>query len=380
MLTLGRGVWRSACHAPMTATWGPAAVTWPVFFGSGFHTCAILERARRGTRERKAKVAIANKKKKEDRLRRHPPPLPDKIVLKLKSMGLPVTPKPLRADESNKSFATDDVYQLFRYCYQRYEFTEAVRMMRIHFSPEVLDRSDDLIYAKVEVNMKLPKQGRYMDEFNKYVAIVHRWDDTVLEKRICAFVPTEELEAEALAAGAIMTGGPELIQNIMKGRVDVAEVDHFLCHDELAATMRTMVGVLREKTPLKGGDSVGTNIKKMIQVFKSGMEVQVRKVKPSLVAPNEPDYAFAEIPIGKLTQDPEEMRANLDSALDSLLEGQSKKASGGFITRLILKLEDGPFYTEYSIDHPLLSDEKLRNHQKARSEQIQEPIRETTGS
>lgn len=143
--------------------------------------------------------------------------------------------------------------------------------------------------------------------------------------------------------------------------------------------MKTMVGVLREKTPVKGGDSVGKNVKKMIQIFKSGMEIQVRKVKPSLVAPNEPDYAFAEIPIGKLTQDPEEIQANLDSALDCLLEGQSKKASGGFITRVILKLEDSPFYTEYSVDHPLLSDPKLRNHQKALSEQTQkEPVLKQT--
>lgn len=88
MLSLCRGAWR-ACPALQPGLSGGGILV-------NFHTSAFLERARRGTRERKAKLAIANKKKKEERLRRNPPPLPAKIVLMLKSMGLPVTPKPLR--------------------------------------------------------------------------------------------------------------------------------------------------------------------------------------------------------------------------------------------------------------------------------------------
>ena len=43
-----------------------------------FQTTAVLERARKGTRVRKRKVALANRKKKEEKLRKNPPPIPYK--------------------------------------------------------------------------------------------------------------------------------------------------------------------------------------------------------------------------------------------------------------------------------------------------------------
>ena len=52
------------------------------------HTSCVLERARKGTRERKRKVVLANIKKKAERLRKNPPPIPYKVELMLKSKGL----------------------------------------------------------------------------------------------------------------------------------------------------------------------------------------------------------------------------------------------------------------------------------------------------
>jgi hypothetical protein len=52
------------------------------------HTSQVLERARQSTRIKKRKVALDNKKKKEERLRKNPPPLPKKIQLMLIAKGL----------------------------------------------------------------------------------------------------------------------------------------------------------------------------------------------------------------------------------------------------------------------------------------------------
>ncbi len=52
-----------------------------------FHTTACTERARQSTRIRKRKVYMANKKKKEERLRKNPPPLPYKVQLMLRNKG-----------------------------------------------------------------------------------------------------------------------------------------------------------------------------------------------------------------------------------------------------------------------------------------------------
>ena len=52
---------------------------------SPLHTSDVLERARQSTRIKKRKVHLANKKKKEERLRKNPPPMPKKIQLMLKA-------------------------------------------------------------------------------------------------------------------------------------------------------------------------------------------------------------------------------------------------------------------------------------------------------
>ena len=58
-----------------------------IFSAVSLHTSATVERARQSTRIRKRKVYLANKKKKEERLRKNPPPLPKKIQLMLKAKG-----------------------------------------------------------------------------------------------------------------------------------------------------------------------------------------------------------------------------------------------------------------------------------------------------
>jgi hypothetical protein len=60
----------------------------------------VLERARKGTRERKRKIVLANIKKKAERLRKNPKPMPKKIEMMLKSKGLFGPPKPIRQELS----------------------------------------------------------------------------------------------------------------------------------------------------------------------------------------------------------------------------------------------------------------------------------------
>lgn len=54
---------------------------------TSFHTSACLERARKGTRERKRKAVLKAIKAKADRLRKNPPPIPHKVELMLKAKG-----------------------------------------------------------------------------------------------------------------------------------------------------------------------------------------------------------------------------------------------------------------------------------------------------
>lgn len=73
------------------------------------HTSAVVERARQSTRLRKRKVYMDNKKKKEERLRKNPPPIPHKVQLMLKAKGFGSKPIDWRARDE-KPFPVDDTW------------------------------------------------------------------------------------------------------------------------------------------------------------------------------------------------------------------------------------------------------------------------------
>ncbi len=73
------------------------------------HTSAVVERARQSTRLRKRKVYMDNKKKKEERLRKNPPPIPHKVQLMLKAKGFGSKPIDWRARDE-KFFPVDDTW------------------------------------------------------------------------------------------------------------------------------------------------------------------------------------------------------------------------------------------------------------------------------
>jgi hypothetical protein len=125
---------------------------------SSFHTSSILERARRGTREKKRKVSVQNKKKKEALLLKNPPPIPYKVELMLKSKGLFGAPKPLREKDADLPIATDDVYFAKDFAYKRYPLNEALDILRLIHDPSMLNEPNGIIRIKVELDMRATKK------------------------------------------------------------------------------------------------------------------------------------------------------------------------------------------------------------------------------
>lgn len=148
---------RLAAGAPPTPL-APASAAPPLH--RSLQTTTALERARKATRERKRKIALANKKRKEERLRKNPAPLPRKVVEMLfREYGIVGgKPDPLRPDESDKFFPADDVYMEHLFCYPRYEFGRALHELRCHYHPSMLNRPDDVVFARVEMNMSGTKK------------------------------------------------------------------------------------------------------------------------------------------------------------------------------------------------------------------------------
>ena len=181
------------------------------------HTTAILERARRMTREKKRKQAIKNKREKELRIAKmdYPP-----FEQYLRDKGLWKEPKPIREVDKDKKFPVDNVYFANKHAYRRYTLEEAIVNLKQICHPSMNNDPDSLVHVKIEFDMRFSKKDRYMDGFTKMIPIVKAYDRNVPDRQVLCFVPNEEMRLEALQAGAVKAGGAELIMEVAKGRVD----------------------------------------------------------------------------------------------------------------------------------------------------------------
>ena len=105
----------------------------------------------------------------------------------------------------------------------------------------------------------------------KTVAIVKPYERGVPDRNVVCFVPNEDLRLQALQAGATMAGGHDLVMEISKGQVDIAEVDFFLCHEDLVKQIGPLRQVIRDKTPNTQNGTIGKDIVRMIQTFAKGI-------------------------------------------------------------------------------------------------------------
>jgi large subunit ribosomal protein L1 len=237
------------------------------------HSSAVVERARQSTRIKKRKVYETNKKKKEERLRKNPPPIPKKVQLMLIAKGLGKEPRPWRRKDA-KPFPTDDVWAEGQWhTWPRFPLDEAVAMLREHHHPTMLNQPDALLWAKLEFNLQASKKEKYLDGYSVMVPILHPFERGVAEKAVLVFARDPEAVRAAEAAGAARVGGLELVDDIAKGKIDVADIDHFLAHEDIELKeLKPLLGVLREKMPSKLTGTVGTDLEKMVgchQLFSS---------------------------------------------------------------------------------------------------------------
>lgn len=292
----------------------------------------------------------------------------------LKSKGLWGPPRSLREKDEDLPFPIDNVYFAKDYAYKRYTINEAVESLKCLCHPSMMNEPDALIYVKIEFDMRGNKRDRFIDAFTKTAPIVRPYDRNVPDRQVACFVPNEEMRLQALQDGAIMAGGADLVMDISRGRVDVAEIDHFLCHSDLFDNMKLLKAVIRDKTPHLGNGTIGTDMTRMIQTFGQGIQLNVVKAKAQPGYMDEPDYGSCVGTIGRLNMSIEDLTANLDVVLEVLRENKPKRKDGsGFITRVMLyclpnQVTTMPKYYHFSIIHPSIDDTRVEEQIKVQQE------------
>jgi len=308
---------------------------------------------------------MENKKKKEERLRKNPPPIPYKVQLMLRSKGFGSKPLEWRALDT-RPFPTDDVWSEKDFTWKRLSVEEALECLREHYHPTMLNNPSGIVWARVEFNMSGAKKDRYMEPFSKMVPLYHPFERGVAEKTIMVFAKNEEALQVARDAGVERAGGLDLVDDIAKGKVEVIDYDHFLAHDDISLELKPLLGILREKFPKKTNGTVGTDIEKLVKTFTNGQLVDVKKPKTTLGYKDDPSFGYCQAMVGRLDMPAAEIEVNLSTLLASVKEAAPRKSSD-FITRVEFYM-DGYLKSKFSLHHELIGDKLFKEYSAAQEQ------------
>jgi large subunit ribosomal protein L1 len=182
--------------------------------------------------------------------------------------------------------------------------------------------------SSVEIHMNLgidPKKGE--QQVRSTLVMPNSIGKT---KKVAAFVPADK-EKDAKEAGADVIGGEELIDEIAKsGKVDF---DVAVATPDMMPKMAKVAKVLGPKglMPNPKTDTVGANVKKMVEELKKG------KVTVKNDATGNIHQA-----IGKTSQDAAKILENFTAVAEAIRKVKPASAKGTYIKTLVVTSTMGP--------------------------------------
>ncbi|MBN3311185.1 RM01 protein, partial [Amia calva] len=128
------------------------------------------------------------------------------------------------------------------------------------------------VYIDLKLDMKLEKKKKV----DPFVSVVHLPHPFKTEgNKVLVFTESAEQCKTAEEGGATFVGGTELIEKILDDQI---QADFYLAVPEIIPKLLPLKNKLRKKFPKSNrAGSVGTNIPKMLELFKTGHEYVVEK-------------------------------------------------------------------------------------------------------
>lgn len=270
--------------------------------------------ARKGTRQRKFIKKTKVEVKKEEFVPHH---------IKLAKTKAP--DGPAREVEKGKPEAIDDVYITRHFMTKSVSLSDAIQFHRETNHESVYNKPNALINVKIELDMKLEKKNRYLDNFSRILLLPYHFDLNP-PRKVLAFCKTAETQEEALAGGAEAYGGVDLIKRIQSGEVSLTDYDYFVAHVNMMAEIVPIRGLMKRRFPALRNGTMGTNLAEMIERLSKGVEFSSTKDNYDL------DYGSVSVPFGRLTMGTRELEENYVAILKDV-ETCRGRSSGAFITR-----------------------------------------------
>ncbi|KAK2838086.1 hypothetical protein Q5P01_015298 [Channa striata] len=210
----------------------------------------------------------------------------------------------------------DDVYIMRYYPRTIYSAADATDMLKkfqaLDFTPH-----NQPVYIDVKLDMKLEKK-RKVDPFVSTVHLPHPFKTEM--NKVLVFTEDSNQAKVAQENGAAFAGGVELIQPILD---DEISADFYVAAPDMLPKLVPLKNKLRKKFPKSKRGSVGINIPKMLELFKTGHEYMVE------------NECYVRTQIATLNMPSEHILANLKAVLADVCSHRPAN-TGPFIERAII--------------------------------------------
>ncbi|XP_015919385.1 large ribosomal subunit protein uL1 [Parasteatoda tepidariorum] len=260
--------------------------------------------ARKGTRAANLAAKKARKLKEAGK----PQPIPKYLQRKIK-ISAELERKRCVDENWLETNPIDNVWNMKLYRGKPYSVSEAIEMFRELHQPEMLDDSKALLYANIELDLKLKKKDKYLEELSGSVTFPHQFD-AFRNNRIIVLCKSTEDQTLATDAGAVYSGSQTLIKQILSGTISSDEYDYVICHPDMLKEANTLRGILGKKFPNTFNGLLRLDIEPAVKNFLKAIDF---KLKRSNV---EVDFGWVDICFGRINMPTEELEKNLKHCLE----------------------------------------------------------------
>ncbi|KFQ27261.1 hypothetical protein N332_09838, partial [Mesitornis unicolor] len=193
----------------------------------------------------------------------------------------------------------DDVYLAWLYKRPSYGVEEALGLLKKY---QELDFTSpkQYIYINVSLDMALQKKKK-VDPFASVVLLPYRFTDEV--NKVLVFTEDEQEAEIARENGAAVVGGLELVKWILE---DEIQVDFYVAVPAIMPKLIPLRNKLKRKYPSMRRNSLGSDIPKMLHLFRDGLEYTVE------------DERLIKTRIARLDMPTEQIIANLKTVIQDI--------------------------------------------------------------
>ncbi|XP_051054432.1 39S ribosomal protein L1, mitochondrial [Phodopus roborovskii] len=213
----------------------------------------------------------------------------------------------------------DDVYLKRLYPRRIYEVEKAIHLLKKF---QVLDFTNPKqgVYLDLTLDLALGKKKK-VEPFASVISLPHPFASEV--NRVAVFTGTASEIKIAEENGAACAGGADLVKKILDNEV---VVDFYVAVPEIMTELNPLRKKLKKRFPKTTRNSIGRDIPKMLELFKTGHEIAVDEERQN----------FLSTRIATLDMPSDQVTANLKAVINEVCRHRPLNL-GPFVVRAFLR-------------------------------------------